>query len=126
MRHEVTILLSVCSSLSCGAGPVLCSPSSQLAIAVRPEEAGTGVSIAGLTTGTVQAGTYADSLWHGPNFYVGPDSLVGGYHAGTYVVHIEATGYQPYDTSGVRVRLTGGECPVLATQRFTAGLVTTP
>jgi hypothetical protein len=43
--------------------------------------------------------------------------------AGTYIVQLEAVGYQPWDTSGIRV--TGNECHV-RTASLTADLEPVP
>lgn len=77
--------------------------------------------------GVVREGTYQDSLREaGYTLDVPPRtiSLIGAdERPGRYVVQIEAEGYQPWDTAGVRVN--EGDCHV-QTARFTAAMDPAP
>jgi hypothetical protein len=68
--------------------------------------------------GEVRDGSYADSL---------VELGEGGYEAaydrpGTYAVHLEHAGYEGWDTSGVVVHDSGGDCPLITTVQVGARL----
>ncbi len=126
MTRMWLVVLAAIGTAACSSGPVECAPSNDPAVALRPVDAGSSAPLVGLAIGTAGFGGYTDSLKAGPDIYVGPDSLRGGFREGTYTIHVEVTGYAPFDTTGVVVGLTSGQCPVLVTQRFTARLTALP
>jgi hypothetical protein len=77
--------------------------------------------------GVAREGTYEDSLQIWSVTADVPSRVItlagAGEREGTYSVHLEAEGYEAWDTSGVRV--TEGECHV-RTARFTAEMNTAP
>ena len=77
--------------------------------------------------GVVREGTFQDSLRVGGTTGENPPRvtrLLGAdERTGRYVVQVEADGYQPWDTAGIRV--TADECHV-RTARFTAALEAVP
>src|SRR5919112_4099051 len=91
------------------------------AISARVTSASSGVPIPG-ALGQVIDGTYRDSLF---------DQLDGSYVAaydrpGTYAVHIEREGFAPWDTSGIIVRSTGGQCATVETENIAIRLTAQP
>jgi len=103
-----------------------CSTSAEPAVEVEVRDAMSGEYLVATPWGIARDDTYEDSLqvW-GMTADVPPrvTSLAGATErAGTYSIAIEAEGYQPWDTAGVRV--TEGDCHV-RTVRFTAGMTST-
>jgi hypothetical protein len=108
--------------LGCGDGDVLCAPSRGIAVAVDVRDATSEQSLVTEALGVAAVGSLSDSLRIDlvSEF---PDSvLVGGVGTGSYEVRVEAAGYALWDTTGVHVRLSGGECPDLIIQPLTAQL----
>ncbi len=126
MIGKLLVMLAAIGAAACSSEPVECAPSNDPAVALRPVDAGSSAPLAGLAIGTAGFSGYTDSLKAGPDGYVGPDSLRGGFREGTYSIHVEVTGYAPFDTAGVVVGLTSGACRALVTQRFTARLTALP
>jgi hypothetical protein len=103
-----------------------CTLSVEPAVEVEVRDGATQEFLATTPRGIAQEGTYQDSLqvWT-MTADVPPRvaTLAGASErAGTYSVHLEADGYQPWDTAGVRV--TEGDCHV-RTVRFTAEMTST-
>jgi hypothetical protein len=101
-----------------------CTTELRFGLAVDVRRAATGESLAGIARGAMTDGAFTDSLQTFP----GGVTLVGaGERAGTYAVHLEAAGYQPWDTTGVvvgrdecevhPVALTAGMRPLAAFRR---------
>lgn len=68
--------------------------------------------------GGVQDGTFADTLAElGQGYY---DAAMG--RPGTYAVLLEHADHAPWDTTGVMVRATSGECPMIETEQLEARL----
>jgi hypothetical protein len=68
--------------------------------------------------GGVRDGSFADSLVGvGEGYY---EAAQG--RPGTYTVHLEHTGYAPWDTSGILVRTSEGACPLIETEHIEARL----
>jgi hypothetical protein len=127
LRFIYLIMLAALGTIACDSdGAVNCAPSNALAVALRPVDASSLAPLASVATGMAGFGEYADTLERGPSIHAGADSLAGGFRTGTYSVHVEAPGYAAFDTSGVVVALTVGDCPELSTQRFTARLTLLP
>ncbi|WP_411280801.1 hypothetical protein [Gemmatimonas sp.] len=98
--------LGACSSSS--TDPIVCDASARAGITVTIKDAETMAPLAANARGVVRDGAYVDSLT-----LTGPDSRAAAYErAGTYSVEVRLTGYQNFNTSGVRV--TVGTCHVNA------------
>ena len=102
----VAATLTLCTA-ACGdsSGPV-CLPVERLAVEVEVRDAQTEELRADSARGVAQDGTYTDSLLIVR--YLGEDMVpaaLGGAlgRPGTYTLRIERTGYQLWDTAGVRV-----------------------
>ena len=92
-------------------------------IAAEVRDAATGGLLASLPRGVARDGIYEDSL-HAPGDPSSPAALVGAEERpGTYQVQIEALGYAPWDTAGIKVGHDG--CHV-ETASFTARLTAAP
>jgi hypothetical protein len=111
----VIALLSGCSdSISClqGAYP---------AIAVRVTAAGEAPPVLG-AKGEIIEGSFRDSLVEtGQGMY-----QAGEERPGTYAVHLERTGYTSWDTTGVFVFESDGDCSNVVTQQIHARLTPIP
>ena len=61
--------------------------------------------------GTVTEGNYTDSLYSvGQGLYIAATQ-----RGGTYAIHVEHPHYSPWDTTGVRVHKSVGNCPRVST-----------
>lgn len=111
----LSVWLSSCSeSFAClqGAYP---------AIAVHVTAVGEAAPVLG-AQGEIIEGAFRDSLVeNGQGHY-----QAGEERPGTYAVHLERAGYAPWDTSGVFVFETGGDCSNVVTQQIHARLNRTP
>ena len=126
MRDSL-ICISVFALGGCLENGGSCTLNVEPAIEVEVRDAGTEDYLAVTPAGVAREGTYQDSLlvW-GLTVDVPPrvTSLAGASErAGTYSLHVEAVGYEPWDTAGIRV--SEGECHV-RTVRLTAGLRSLP
>ena len=107
----------------------ICPLSIEPGVEVQVRDARTQEPLLLATTprGMAREGTYQDSLLVWSRTFDVPErvfSLAGATErAGTYIVQLEAEGYQPWDTAGVRV--TEGDCGVQTT-RFTAEMTSIP
>jgi len=100
------VTLGACSSPS--TEPIVCDASARAGITVTIKDAETMAPLAANARGVVRDGAYVDSLT-----LAGPDTRVAAFErAGTYSVEVRLTGYQNFNTSGVRV--TAGTCHVNA------------
>lgn len=100
------LTLGACSSAS--TDPIVCDASARAGITVTIKDAETQEPLAASARGVVRDGAYVDSL-----MLAGPDSRVAAYErAGTYSVEVRLSGYQHFNTSGIRV--TKGTCHVNA------------
>jgi hypothetical protein len=98
--------LGACSSSP--TAPIVCDASARAGITVTIKDAETLVPLAANARGVVRDGAYVDSL-----VLVAPDTRAAAFErAGTYSVEVRLTGYQNFNTSGVRV--TAGTCHVNA------------
>jgi hypothetical protein len=100
-------------SLGCSSEPS-CLQGIFYAFEIEVRDAVADVALPVTPRGITRDGEFQDSLRGEGNFLRGPEG-----RAGTYQIHIEADGYQPWDTTGVRV--TRGDCNV-HTVYFTAEL----
>jgi hypothetical protein len=101
----------------------ICTLSIEPAVEVEVRDQTTDQFLSTAPRGVVREGAYQDSLTvSGFTSDVPPrvrTLIAAGERAGTYTVHLEADGYQPWDTA--RVRVGEGDCHV-HTARFTAAL----
>jgi hypothetical protein len=101
----------------------LCTLSIEPAIEVEVRDRTTNQFLSVVPRGLVREGAYQDSLTANSITADAPPRVrsltAAGERAGTYSVHLEADGYQPWDTA--RVRAGEGGCHV-QTVRFTAAL----
>jgi hypothetical protein len=96
----VAAMLVACSSTS---APVAsCAAPRSVAIEVDVTDSVTGRALADSATGSVQSGSYADSLVR-----VSDRLMDGGAQLGTYVVTLSRPGYTSWVRSGVRVASQG-------------------
>jgi hypothetical protein len=104
-----------------------CTLSVEPAVEVEVRDAVTGEYLAATPRGIAFENTYQDSLQVWGMTADVPQrvtSLAGASERpGIYSVHLEADGYQPWDTAGVRV--TDGDCHVRIV-RFIAAMSSTP
>ena len=97
-----------------------CTLELRFAVEVEVRDAATQGLLGSYPYGVVRDGVYEDSLRAAGNPEPVPSTLVAAEERpGVYDVHLEAAGYSPWDTAGVRV--TSDECHV-RTARFTASL----
>jgi hypothetical protein len=105
----------------------ICTLSIEPGVEVEVRDQTTDQFLSATPRGVVREGTYQDSLIvSGFTTDVPPrimTLIAAGERAGTYTMHLEADGYQPWDTAGIRVR--DGDCHV-RTARFTAALNPAP
>jgi hypothetical protein len=100
------LLLSAGCSASDNTG-VACTTNIVYGVVVEVRDADTQAGIANIARGSVTDGAYTDSLRANGSTL----TLSGAAErTGTYVVDIRATGYQGFNTTGVKV--TGGTCHV--------------
>jgi hypothetical protein len=87
--------------------PPACTRSIIPALFVEVLDGDTEANVSGITRGVVRDGTYEDSLDAGALSLDDPpvalNRLAADERAGNYSVHLEADGYQPWDTAGIRV-----------------------
>ncbi len=115
------VLLAALSAASCTTdGDVFCAPQIPAAVAVVVRDSLTDSLVVDSATGTVIGNGRVDSLMRGPVLQFGDSALIGGTQVGLVVVQVEHPGYQPWVATGVRTRLSGGECPHLITAVLTA------
>ena len=108
--------------LSCSEPDVNCAPLPPWAVAVDVRDSVSDVDLNEGAAGAVQLGNFTDSL-HAEQFYLFPHAvLLGGYQEGIVEVRVERPGYANWVATGVRTRLTAGECPQWETQHLTARL----
>jgi hypothetical protein len=121
MKHPLILIaccctvapLAACEGVSClqGAFP---------AITVQVVTEADGGPILG-ATGEVLDQAYRDNLQeNGGGSYSAAEE-----RPGTYAVHVERAGYSSWDTTGVRVRETGGPCSMVVTENLQAQLSST-
>lgn len=110
----LTVLLGGCSE------GVSCLQGIYPAIGVRVTAVGEAPPVLG-AQGEVIDGSYRDSLLEsgGGHYYAGE-------RPGTYAVHLERAGYSAWDTTGIFVFETGGDCSTLVTQQIHARLRPNP
>jgi hypothetical protein len=108
-------------------GPGICTLSVEPGIAIQVRDRTTSGFLSTAPRGVVREGTFQDSLRVGGvtadvpplvTMLIGADE-----RGGRYTAHLEADGYQPWDTAGIRV--TEGECHV-RTVSFTAAMEPVP
>ena len=103
--------------------PGACTQNIVPAIEVEVRDAVSGTHLSVTPRGVARDGGFEDSLRVGSTTFEDPPLVVtmigADERAGTYLVQLEAEGYQAWDTSGVRV--TRDECHV-RTASFTAEL----
>jgi len=106
---------------------VVCTADIRPAVEVEVRDAVSGEHLSVTPRGVARDGAFEDSLRVGSTTLSIPPLIVtmvgADERAGTYLVQLEAEGYQPWDTSGVVV--TGDECHV-RTATFTAALDPVP
>ena len=86
----------------------MCDASARAGITVTIKDAETLAPLATNARGVVRDGAFVDSL-----ILAGPDTRVAAFERpGTHSVEVRLTGYQNFNTSGVRV--TAGTCHVNA------------
>jgi hypothetical protein len=86
-------------------GPVAyCTATRPIAIIVSVRDSITLAARADSATGTVQSGTYVDTL---RLYSPGNTTLFGGTQLGTYAVTVQRAGYHTWTRSGVQVNQTG-------------------
>jgi hypothetical protein len=115
--------------LGCGSdSQVVCAPLPPWAVAVDVRDSVTDANLASKAKGAVfLAGAVEDSLRPDRLLHLSSDTLlVGGMTEGLVEVRIEHTGYRAWSVTGVRTRLSGGECADWETQRLVARLQTAP
>jgi hypothetical protein len=121
-RLEATVCL-VAGTLSACQDPGACTADIRPAVEVEVRDAVGGEHLSVTPRGVARDGTFEDSLRVGSTTLSIPPlvvSMVGAdERAGTYLVWLEAEGYQAWDTSGIQVFR--DECHV-QTVRFTAAL----
>jgi hypothetical protein len=123
-----SVRITVClltAALGACSDPPICTTESVPAIELEVHEIGGGLAEE-LARGVVQDGAYQDSLvlWSwAPGAPIVPISYAAAFEReGTYSLHLEAAGHQPWDRAGIRV--TRDECHVL-TARVIATLART-
>jgi hypothetical protein len=108
------LLIPLIASCSDSGGPI-CTADTRPAVEVVVTDRVSSGPIPELARGIVQDGEFQDSLQL--NGWIPEDPIVPTRYAaafervGTYTVHLEIAGYQPWDTGGIRV--TRDECHVL-------------
>jgi hypothetical protein len=108
------LLLVIAGLVAACSEPVECTPSLVFGIQVLVRDARTDAFVAQPVHGVVRDGAFEDSLRVVSS--AGTDSALATVLAGaaerpgTYSVHLESAGYEPWDTANVRV--TKGECHV--------------
>jgi hypothetical protein len=121
-----SVIALVLATTACSE-PVFCTDDTRPAVELEVRDRTTAELIRVEAKGVVQDGVYQDSLrpfWQLDPPPITPLSYSAAYErAGTYSAHIEVTGYQAWDTSGIRV--TEDQCHV-HTARFTAALEASP
>jgi hypothetical protein len=123
---ERAALLAAPSLVACSE-PTLCTDDIRPAVEVTIVDRGTQDYLTVLPRGVVREGTFEDSLEVYSTTTEVPARVVSMIAAperiGIYAVHVEADGYQPWDTAGVIVGR--DECHV-RTATFTASLERAP
>jgi hypothetical protein len=104
-----------------------CTLSVEPGVEVEVRDRATQEPLATTPRGIAREGAYQDSLQVWGMTADVPQRVTrlagASERAGTYSVHLEAEGYAPWDTSGVRV--TEGDCGV-RTARFAAAMISNP
>ncbi len=120
-------LLPACADSSSPEDNFACTALSVPGIDVEIRSAVSGTPIADSARGVARDGAFVDSLRPGRMLSNAPSDLLsrkGAYaRAGTYTIRIERAGYQPWDTTGIRVQ--AGRCNV-TTARMVAHLIPIP
>lgn len=116
------LLLAALGTASCASGDVFCSPQIPAAVAVVVRDSLNDSLVVDSAAGAVIGNGTMDSLVRGPVLQFGDSALIGGTQVGLVVVQVEHPGYQPWVATGVRTRLSGGQCPHLITAVLTARL----
>lgn len=123
------LLLVIAGLVAACSEPGECTPSLVFGIQVLVRDGGTDAFVAQPVHGVVRDGAFEDSLRVVSS--AGTDSALATVLAGaaerpgTYAVHLESAGYEPWDTANVRV--TKGEChvrPASLTARLTIAAAT--
>ena len=94
---------------ACADVPTVCSTYGQAGLSIEARDAATHQLVAADIGGSARSGDYVETL-------VGNGPFLHGLHErpGRYMVAIEALGYAPWDSTGVRVRV-GNDCHVETT-----------
>lgn len=123
MKASLLLCLLAAPLTACQDPEVGCTLNILPAVEVEVRDAVSGEHLAVTPRGIARDGAFQDSLRVGSTTLSIPPlvvTMVGAdERAGTYLVQLEAEGYQPWDTSGVVV--TGDECHV-RTVSFAADL----
>lgn len=123
---NVALLLAAPFAAACSE-PVFCLQNIEPAVEVEVRDRLSSELLTTTPRGVVREGTFQDSLRVGSTTFENPPrvvTLIGAdERTGRYVVHVDADGYQAWDTTGVQV--TADECHV-RTARFTAALDPAP
>jgi hypothetical protein len=114
--QRAALLAMTIVSVGCGGPDLLCTMSVEPAIELFVYDATTAEPAWWSAAGVVRDGAFEDSLW-APSWL---DSTVAipmraaDERPGTYSIHLERSGYVPWDTSGILV--TAGVCHVQTVQ----------
>jgi len=123
---SVTPLFVLVALAACDQGPriVCAAPSSPAAIVVQPRDSIADTLLVTSAVGTIQDGTYIDSLrpFLGQGFPP-PYLVAGGQRAGTYTITVSVPGYVTWQRAGVVVAR--NFCG-LSTSMITARLLAVP
>lgn len=102
MLVAVVLLAAGCGTDDSRVG--FCAAPRSLAIEVAVTDSATGAPLAVGAVGSLQSGSFADSLWHSGG---AQPLLYGGSEVGTYDVSVVRPGYAPWSRTNVSVTQLG-------------------
>jgi len=116
-------LVAAAMTAACGdTAQVICPEGFGPTIVVEVWDARAGTPAARETRGAAWSGAAVDSLMPAPGVSGDTVLLLLNNRPGIYDVEIQKVGFNAWDTSGVEVQSTGGQCATVITEQIVARL----